>query len=73
MTEPVPGIRPTPNQGRESWERVGEGEVGALGITEQAGGAACLSDSDIEMNRSKIRRGGGGFRWWHDCRAKQRV
>lgn len=59
MTEPVPGIRPTPNQmeGRARRKKTKKTREGTLGITRQAGGAGCLSDNDVEMKSDVSNQG----------------
>lgn len=54
MTEPVPGIRPTPNQ-MEGRAARGEKGEGTIGMTQQAGGAGCFSDKDIETCSFQMR------------------
>lgn len=61
MTEPVPGIRPTPNQmeGRaRRKKKKKKHREGTLGVTRQAGGAGCLSDDDdVEMKSDVSNQG----------------
>lgn len=77
MTEPVPGIRPTPNQmegrarrrtNKKKEKKKKENREGTLGVTPQAGGAGPLPDDDVGHFTSGLK-----FRRWRDLRVKRRI